>query len=115
MHGGKNSAVAQVASDATAYAHRDKLFLVQFYDSVSSGAAFPDDGYTLLHGWVDAVTAPLAPSDWGMYINYVDPTLDRATALQNYYGDHLSQLQSLKAKYDPSELFYYPLSIEPSS
>jgi hypothetical protein len=48
-----------------------------------------------------------------MYINYADTTLDRETAQRVYYGSNLRRLQRLKAKYDPTELFYYPLSINP--
>ncbi|KAK3387771.1 carbohydrate oxidase from Microdochium Nivale in complex with substrate analogue [Podospora didyma] len=114
MHGGKNSAIAQVDNDETAYAHRDKLYIIQFYDRIDSGI-YPTGGEKFLNGWVDAVTAPLAPSDWGMYINYADTTLDRETAQRVYYGKNLPRLQALKAKYDPKELFYYPQSIKPST
>jgi len=114
MHGGKNSAVAKVANNATAYAHRDKLYIIQFYDRIAeTGRAYPADGFSFLDGWVNTTTAPLIDSDHGAYINYADPRLDRATAQKLYYGDNLRQLQKLKAKFDPTELFYSPLSIQP--
>ncbi|KAK0703894.1 carbohydrate oxidase from Microdochium Nivale in complex with substrate analogue [Lasiosphaeria miniovina] len=114
MHGGANSAVTQLtSSSATSYAHRDKLYIIQFYDRVSEGV-YPTGGQSFLDGWVDAVTKPLKADSWGMYINYADTQLDRATAQRVYYGDNLPRLQQLKAKYDPSELFYYPQSVQPA-
>ena len=112
MHGGKNSAISKVSNKETAYAHRDKLYIIQFYDRIPEGV-YPADGTKFLNGWVDATTKPLAPGDWGMYINYADTTLDRETAQRAYYGSNLRRLQQLKAKYDPQELFYYPQSIKP--
>lgn len=112
MHGGKNSAITRVSNDQTAYPHRDKLYILQLYDRVSEGA-YPPEGTALLNGWVDAIKSPLAPEDWGMYVNYADTTLDRETAQRVYYGCNLPRLQQLKARYDPTELFYYPQSIEP--
>jgi len=46
-------------------------------------------------------------------INYADTELSRDAAQKLYYGSNLRQLQKLKAKYDPTELFYYPQSIQP--
>ena len=112
MHGGMNSAVAATSNSETSYAHRDKLYIIQFYDRIPNGT-YPADGTKFLTGWVDAVTAPLPISDWGMYINYADTNLDRQTAQRVYYGENLRKLQKLKAKYDPEERFYYPLSIQP--
>jgi Berberine and berberine like len=112
MHGGKNSAVAQVPNNATAYAHRDKLYIIQFYDRITNGT-YPANGFAFLDGWVAATTSPLPVSDWGMYINYADTSLDRVTAQRVYYGENLRGLQKLKAKFDPLELFYNPLSIQP--
>ncbi|KAK8858978.1 FAD binding domain-containing protein [Apiospora arundinis] len=114
MHGGQNSAISQVSNRDTAYAHRDKLFIIQFYDRVPNDAVYPADGFSLLDGWADATTAPLPASDWGKYINYVDANLDQATAQRLYYGVNLPRLQQLKAKYDPEELFWYPQSIKPA-
>ncbi|KAH8879815.1 carbohydrate oxidase from Microdochium Nivale in complex with substrate analogue [Thozetella sp. PMI_491] len=113
MHGGDHSAITQVPNSATAYAHRDKLYMIQFYDRVDPNATYPANGFSFLTGWVATITEPLPASDWGMYINYADTNLDRATAQHLYYGENLRKLQKLKAKYDPTELFYYTISIEP--
>ncbi|KAK5651325.1 hypothetical protein OQA88_12558 [Cercophora sp. LCS_1] len=113
MHGGQGSTIAALDNDATAYAHRDKLYIIQFYDRIENGTYKPE-WTSFLNGWVKAVTDTLQEKDWGMYINYADTTLDRDTANKLYYGSNLKKLQAIKAKYDPSELFYYPQSIEPA-
>ncbi|RYP72170.1 hypothetical protein DL771_004404 [Monosporascus sp. 5C6A] len=112
MHGGQHSGVSQRNMETTSYAHRDKLFLIQFYDRDLSDN-YPDDGFSFLDGWVSTTTNSLEPSDWGMYINYADASLNRTTAQHVYWGKNLARLQTLKAKFDPEELFYYPLSINP--
>lgn len=119
MHGGRNSAISTVSNSSTAYPHRDKLYIIQFYDRQFSGA-FPQDGTKFLNGWVDAVTKTIRTTDgnkeakdWGMYINYADAGLDRNTAEKLYFGGNLARLRKLKAKYDPEELFYYPQGIRP--
>ena len=65
MHGGQNSAIAQVESGATSYAHRDKLYIIQFYDRIDNGT-YPAGGQNFLTSWTKAVTAPLKEGDWGM-------------------------------------------------
>jgi FAD/FMN-containing dehydrogenase len=115
IHGGAHSAISQVPQDATSYAHRDKLFLIQFYDRLDNNSADwqEPEWFGFLDGWVDAVTESLPGSDWGAYANYVDANFDREEAQRLYYGSHLRRLQRLKSRYDPDELFYYPQSIEP--
>lgn len=112
MHGGKTSAITNGNHVSSSYAHRDKLYLIQFYDRQYSGA-YPSDGFSFLDGWVANTTAPLAKADWGMYINYADSSLSRATAQDVYYGVNLPRLQRIKAIVDPKEVFYYPQSIQP--
>ena len=45
--------------------------------------------------------------------NYADTEYTREEAQKLYYGANLRRLQQLKAKFDPTELFYYPQSIQP--
>ncbi|KFY67283.1 hypothetical protein V496_01653 [Pseudogymnoascus sp. VKM F-4515 (FW-2607)] len=113
IHGGKNSAVWKADPGLTSYAHRDKLFLIQLYDR--SFGSYPELGFEFLNGWVSNTTADMAPSDWGMYINYADARMDRTTAQNAYWGVNLPRLQEIKAQVDPTELFYYPISIEPAA
>ncbi|CAI6337596.1 unnamed protein product [Periconia digitata] len=113
-HGGANSQIAAVPQDATAYPHRDKLYIIQFYDRYENDQTYPADSFKFLDGWVDAVTETLDRSEWGAYVNYADSRLERDEAQRLYYGKHLEKLRELKSKYDPKELFYYPQSVKPS-
>lgn len=111
LHGGPTSAISSVANSATAYAHRDKSFLVQFYHYADNDNLYPREAMAMLNGWIETTTTPLAQGDWGMYINYVDSELDRETAQKLYYGENLPRLRELKKRYDPTEVFDYPQSI----
>lgn len=112
IHGGATSHIAAVPEDATAYAHRDKLYLVQLYDRYENNETYPDASFAFLDGWAETITEPLPASDWGAYANYADSRLDRDTATKLYYAEHLPKLQKLKAQYDPKDLFYYPQAIK---
>ncbi|GAB1731966.1 hypothetical protein NU195Hw_g4501t1 [Hortaea werneckii] len=113
LHGGSNSAVTNGDHSMSSYAHRDKLYLIQFYDRSFFGA-YPSNGFSFLDNWVSNTTASMARSDWGMYINYADSRLDRTFAQDAYWGQNVPRLQAIKAAVDPNELFYYPQSIKPA-
>ncbi|KAK8073509.1 hypothetical protein PG994_004408 [Apiospora phragmitis] len=113
--GGPNSNYSKPGNGATAFAHRDKTFIIQFYDAVGSSVACPSNGLSLLNDWVSNITAALPPGtgSWRAYANYRDPTLSRGEAQRLYYGANLERLRRLKLQYDPDERFYFPQSIEP--
>ncbi|KAI0378538.1 putative glucooligosaccharide oxidase [Hypomontagnella monticulosa] len=110
LHGGKNSAVSHADPELTSYAHRDKLYILQFY-MTTSGA--PEGAFKFVDDWASTTTAPMTSSDWGMYFNYPDTNLNRTRAQEMYWGKNLAKLQQLKAELDPHELFYYPVSLSP--
>ncbi|KAI2603613.1 putative glucooligosaccharide oxidase [Hypoxylon sp. NC1633] len=112
FHGGKNSAVWKADPDLTSYAHRDKLYILQIYMSTDD---IPEDGIKFVSDWASTTTASMAPSDWGMYFNYPDTSLNRTDAQKMYWGKNLAKLQQLKAELDPNELFYYPVSLSPAT
>jgi len=112
MYGGKNAFIQKSSQGTMSYAHRDKLFLYEFYDRTMFGS-YPSNGFSFLNGWVDSFTKSLNDSQWGMYINYADPTMNRTYAQQVYWRQSLPRLQQIKADVDPADLFYYPQSIEP--
>ena len=112
MHGGKNAYISNQPLNSTAYAHRDKLFLYEFYDRAFFGS-YPADGLGFLNGWVDSITNALNSSQWGMYINYADPTLNRTYAQEVYWRQNVPRLQTIKAALDPDEVFYFPQAIQP--
>lgn len=101
IHGGANSAVAENPSESSAYAHRDKLFLWQFYDRVDLSATYPADGFAFLGGFVASTGAS---ADRGMYFNYPDPSMGQDEAQARYWGGNLARLQRVKADVDPEEV-----------
>lgn len=114
LHGGDTSAVAAVPNSDSAYAHRDKAFLIQLFHYIDNETSYPPEAVFLMKNWINTTTEPLKDGDWGMYINYVDSELDRTTAEKLYWGENLIRLKQLKQRYDPTEVFYYPQSIAPA-
>jgi hypothetical protein len=63
-------------------------------------------GRSWLSHFADACTRYV---DGSAYQNYIDPVLhDWADA---YYGENLSRLISVKARYDPDDVFHFAQSI----
>jgi FAD/FMN-containing dehydrogenase len=88
-------AINEVASDATAFVHRNARFSVQILSYTSVGVA---------KARVRAARKLVAPfGDGHAYQNY--PDLDIADAPQAYYGGNLSRLRQIKRHYDPHHRF----------
>ncbi|KFY30620.1 hypothetical protein V494_08089 [Pseudogymnoascus sp. VKM F-4513 (FW-928)] len=113
LHGGASSGVWAADNGVTSYPHRDKLYIIQFYDRVIEGS-YPPNGFEFLDGWVDVTTQPLEWGEWGMYVNYVDARLGRREAEELYWGKYLPRLRQIKRAVDPGDLFFNPISIEPA-
>lgn len=113
LHGGAHAGVWEADNGVTSYPHRDKLYIIQFYDRVID-EPYPANGFQFLDGWVDTTTQPLEWGDWGMYVNYVDARLGRREAEELYWGKYVPRLRETKAQVDPGELFFNPISIEPA-
>ncbi|KFX94602.1 hypothetical protein O988_06194 [Pseudogymnoascus sp. VKM F-3808] len=114
LQGGASSGIWARDDGVTSYAHRDKLYIIQLYDRVFGGS-YPKDGFEFLDGWVNTTTSPLEWGTWGMYVNYADARLERQDAEELYWGKNLPRLRDIKAELDPTEVFFNPVSIEPSS
>ena len=99
--------INRVASDATAFVHRDMLACIQatFSWSTSTSASEIAAGDT----WLAWLGAHVFDPTTGAYQNYTDPTL--ADWGHAYYGSNLSRLTSLKRVYDPDDLFRFAQSI----
>ncbi|MBZ5739482.1 FAD-binding oxidoreductase [Nocardioides mangrovi] len=104
-----NGACHRVASDATAFAHRDATFA-----TVIAGMWPPDEvsdeaGTAWVRDYYDA-TAP--HSEEGGYINFMsEDDQDRIRA--NYQGNY-DRLASIKKTYDPGNLFRHNQNITPA-
>ncbi len=101
-------AVNKVAADATAFVHRDTLWLSQYYTQWN----YPGNSKLVAnqHRWLRSFYADLHPHASGQaYQNYIDPEL--TDWRQAYYGSNYAQLSSIKKKYDPHKLFTFPQAI----
>jgi FAD/FMN-containing dehydrogenase len=102
-------AMARVADDATAFAHRRSRIMV----NVASFYEGPDDK-DLRAAWVDGFVAALQQDDRGAYVNFlVDEGEERIRAA--YPGSTWDRLAAVKARYDPTNLFRLNQNIPPEA
>ncbi|MGH8901647.1 MAG: FAD-binding oxidoreductase [Egibacteraceae bacterium] len=105
----QGGAVARVADDATAYAHRDAA-----HDINIVAVWRPDDPEPDRHvEWVRTFFAALTPHSKGVYVNFTnDDDSDRIR--EAAYGPAKWQrLTALKSKYDPTNFFRLNANIPP--
>jgi FAD/FMN-containing dehydrogenase len=89
----------RVPPDATAFVHRDELFLLKHTAVVDSSAH-----KQTAHRWVTRSWALVHP--WGsgrVFQNFPDPDLERRP--DAYYGTNLDRLVRIKGHYDPENFF----------
>lgn len=102
-------ALNRVPAGATAFPHRNKLALIQFYVSWQNPAnaeaslKWIDAAYKAVSSYVGATAA---------YENYIDEDLG-AAGPTDYFGQNLPRLQRIKAQWDKHSFFSYPGSISP--
>jgi hypothetical protein len=101
-------AISQTPRNATAFVHRDALFLASF--AVDWPTEIPShDSQTELE-WLNLTFDAFLPYTIAeSYQNFIDPALiDWQTA---YYGENLKRLMSIKAVYDSTNVFQFEQSI----
>lgn len=98
-------AVSRVASEATAFNHRNALYSIQYYSQWS------DVSKTALRlEMIRAVHASMRPFVSGRaYVNYCD--LDLKNWPDAYWGTNLERLKSVKRTWDPENFFRHAQSI----
>jgi hypothetical protein len=101
-------AVNRVRPGATAFVHRNALFMAQYTTDWYAGATAA--GISNQHAWIRRLWSAMRPYASGQaYQNYVDP--DLASWRQAYYGANYARLAAVKQKYDPAGLFTFPQAI----
>ena len=101
-------ALNRVASSATAFAHRNALFSVQY--STYWNASDPSTIVNANQTWLKNTWQAMRPYASGAaYQNYIDA--DQPNWQQAYYGANLARLKQIKTKYDPNNLFHFAQSI----
>ena len=91
----------RVRSDATAFAHRGERFLLKHEVVIAAdeAQATPAAREWLARSWALAHSA----GSGGAYPNFADPDLDAWD--RAYHGANLDRLLSVKARYDPEDIF----------
>jgi FAD/FMN-containing dehydrogenase len=103
-----NGAVQRVGADETAFAYRD----VDFAPVIAGMWEDPADNDANI-AWVRSYYEALQPySAEGGYINFMDED-DQGRIKANYRGDY-DRLATIKAKYDPDNLFHMNQNITPA-
>jgi hypothetical protein len=104
-------AIRSVATDQTAFVHREAVFCAQYMVSYPVGT-----DNALLHNaalWVNQMRTVMQPySTGGAYLNYTDALLKNWS--DAYYAGHYSKLQQLKGRYDPQQLLRFAQGITPA-
>jgi FAD/FMN-containing dehydrogenase len=102
-------AIAKVASDATAFPHRQVKFNIQYQTYWNK----PQD-QTAHINWVRNFRAAMQPHvTGGSYVNYCDRDLKNWQAA--YYGNNWKKLQQVKRRIDPGNFFRFEQSITAGS
>jgi FAD/FMN-containing dehydrogenase len=106
-----DGAVNSISPNATAFVHRDNLFVIQYQARWRRGA--PQEVAAANIAWVnDLYERTTAYRSGSAYQDYIDAEL--AGWQHAYYGANLARLRRVKAKYDPDEFFRFAQSIPPA-
>jgi FAD/FMN-containing dehydrogenase len=93
---------------ATAFAHRDMLFSLQYLAYYGVAAA-----RRASNRWIEGVWRALRPHASGQaYQNYIDPRLERWQ--RAYYAGNLERLREIKRRVDPDFTFRFRQAIPPA-
>jgi len=101
-------AVARVPVEATAYAHRQRRILV----TVAALYERPDEA-AVHEAWVSTFASALRQGDLGVYVNFLADE-GEARIREAYPGSTWDRLVSIKARYDPTNLFRLNQNIPPA-
>jgi FAD/FMN-containing dehydrogenase len=101
-------AVARVSESATAFAHRDKLFMVNIMNSA------PDaDTFERQQPWLAAFWRAMQPRAEGGYVGFM--MNEGAERVRAAYGANYPRLVEIKNRYDPDNLLRVNQNILPTA
>ncbi len=102
-------AMARVANDATAFAHRKSRIMV----NVAALYGSPEEK-DANEAWVDRFAAGIRQDDQGAYVNFVGN--EGEARIHDAYPDGTwNRLAEIKARYDPENLFHLNQNIPPAA
>ena len=104
-----DGAAGRVAPDAMAYPHRTAKFVLNVHTRWDE-AGQDHECISWARRFFEA-TAPHATG--GVYVNFM--TADEQERVRAAYGSNYNRLASLKAKYDPNNLFHVNLNVKPAA
>jgi FAD/FMN-containing dehydrogenase len=105
-----DGAVHEVSPSATAFPHRDGLFVYQFQARTRKGA--PAETIEAAQTWLDNLYDDLTPWRTGdEYSNYGNRRLNDWE--QAYFGGNAARLRHVKTQVDPRNLFRFEQSVRP--
>jgi FAD/FMN-containing dehydrogenase len=98
----------RVRADATAFVHREELFVIQHLLLI--GPEAPASESRAASDWLARSWALVHPwGSGGVYPNFPDPDLNRWA--EDYYGNNYERLLRIKARYDPGNFFRFRQSL----
>lgn len=137
LHGGADSQINRVAPEASAFTHRDSLWVAQHYGhSVNHRPPLLESTKAVVRRLTDVLRNGVAASaasaasaaglgaeaviglqrEVGAEPNYHDPDMARDVAHRLHYGEAATRrLAAIKARWDPEEVFWNPQSIRPAA
>jgi len=105
LYGGPGSTINSKDTNFAAYNDRDSLWVLQNWGYGGNSVDF-------INGINSAIINAQPQTNFGAYLNYVDPSYDAATAHKLYYGDAVYlRLAALKKQVDPQSVFWHPQAI----
>jgi FAD/FMN-containing dehydrogenase len=105
---GLGGAMSRVANDATAFAHRDRKYLVLLLGLWMD----PEDDGASHQAWTEALWEEMRPAARGVYVNFLGG--DGAERISEAYPPRtFARLRELKRRYDPTNLFRFNQNILP--
>lgn len=107
---GLGGAVARVPADATAFAHRERQYLVAV---IGLWLDETDDG-TTHRKWTQDLWEELKPHAAGVYVNFLENEGD-ARIREAYPAGTYDRLVDVKRRYDPENVFRFNQNIKPAA